>query len=391
MSSIEHMDFPDVVEVDDDTDTPTTAGPTSVDPGTGWHVGTPLLSADDVERANAQIERETFEAVYSPTQSPRRQREQAEREKAAQQAEQARAERIAAGGGGEVTTERRGEAGERVDAVLRLDEIRSQASKLTHRVNDEVAALRAEKDRTDAERIDAALTAAWSVAESKGKVPDIVGPHMQWDEHERFKNNPEHYRALFVERINAEHAGRNHMQVLRQFEGLDKAVREVGNGILERAGQAADALTGAGLSIDSTSDEVLEKAEQTGDTGVLSARKIWRDSVARWADLQSTRRWLETVHGFGFDPRHPEQTGDFDPRNSLEREIQPLEPRKQRERRREQLAEVEHRIWRHQFGIARSVPSSVDSPAAALAWWNENGRPASGGHGAEDVEVSDDE
>lgn len=345
--------------------------------------GTPLLSAADAEQINAEVLAEASRSRATVYRSPRFEQEQAEREQAAQERAQQHAARIAAGGGDEVTTELRGEAGARVAEVLRLEEVTSAASKLAHRVNDEADALEAERAHGERERLDAALHAAWTDAENKRKVPDIVGPLMRWDEHERLEGNPDRFRRAALARINAQRADRNLARLLERADDVDEALQEVAGDILAAAGTAADVLTAAGLTVDATAEQVVEQ----GDPTTLPAWKAWREAVSRWGDLQSARRWFEVAHVTGFDPRRPDEVGDFDPRSEDERMRLGRESRETRERRRGVVEQAERDTWGTQFGTAVPLPRRVDSPAAALSWWNENGRPAGEGVGPYDVQT----
>jgi len=339
-----------------------------------------LLSEADVERINAEVLVEASREQAASWRSPKYERERAEREQAAQERERRRAARVAAGGGNEVTTALRGEAGERVAAVLRLDEVASAASKLVHRVEDEAKQIRAEQDRGKAQRLDAVLEDAWADAECKRKVPDILGPLMRWDEHERLKDGPERFWGEAVERIKERHAERNHARISGRLDAVDAELCAIAAEVLEQAAAAADVLTTAGLTVDATAEQIVEQ----GDAQTLPAWKAWRDAVGRWGDFQSARRWVAVASWSGFDPRRPTEVGDFDPRSAAQRMIAPREAREVRLTRREALAQLEREVWRSQFGAA--LPQHIDSPAAALSWWQANGRPGGAGvHGGDEV------
>lgn len=346
------------------------------------HYVTPLLSGADAERINAQMLAEASREQATVYRSARLEQQQAEREQAAQKAAQERAARVAAGGGDEITTALRGEAGGRVAEVLRLDEIASAASKLAHRVDDEARRIRAEQERGQAQRLDAALDAAWLDAEGKRKVPDIIGPLMRWDEHERLRDGPEHFWGEAVERIKAQHAARNGVRLQQRLDDVDTELCAVAAEVLEQAAAAADVLTAAGLTVDATAEQIVEQ----GDAQTLPAWKAWREAVARWGDLQSARRWVAVATWSGFDPRRPTEVGDFDPRSAAHRMIELREPREVRVARREALAQLERDVWRSQFGAGAALPRRVDGPAAALSWWQANGRPAGVGvHNGDEV------
>ncbi|WP_133372544.1 hypothetical protein, partial [Rhodococcus wratislaviensis] len=156
------------VSVDYVADTDTTETETSA-PATPAAV-TPLE-----ERGNEQYRQSA--AVHEIVGAPRRERYARER----QEREQDRAQRIAAAGGGDVATALRGEVGEAVLDMLRLDRIAESARKLEHRVTEERREAHAAMQlAARVEHLDSVLADGWTAAESKAKVPAILTPHLEF-------------------------------------------------------------------------------------------------------------------------------------------------------------------------------------------------------------------
>lgn len=295
-----------------------------------------------VRNANANIA-----AMREPE---RRRQEAAEQEKAAQDAR-----RVAAGGGQAVTTELRGEIGQAVADVLRLDRIAATARKIEHRITEEAREMlaRAIEDR-DAERLDA----AWSAAVGKTKVPPIVEPIWQWTTRDVPEAPHEHTHGVrwtaerLLERLRKRQAVERGARVAEVLPEVDRVLVEAAENILTAAGSAADTLTGAGLTVDATAEQIVEH----GGSDVGVAWRAWRDAVAAWGDLQSVRRWLAVAAEQGFSETNPERLAYG-----------------------EGVADLEALVWGSQFDGA-GVPAG--GVAGALSWWVGNGRPAPIGVGS---------
>lgn len=295
-----------------------------------------------VRNTNANIE-----AMHEPE---RRRREVAEREKADQDARQ-----VAAGGGQTVTTELRGEIGQAVADVLRLDRIAETARKVEHRITEETREMlaRAIEDR-DTERLDA----AWSAAAGKTKVPPIVETIWQWTTRDVPQAPHEHAHGVrwtaerLLERLRTRQAVEMGARVAEVLAEVDRVLVEAAESILTAAGSAADTLTGAGLTVDATAEQIVEH----GGPEVGVAWRAWRDAVAAWGDLQSARRWVAVAAERGFSETNPDRLAYS-----------------------EGVTDLEARVWGSQFEGA-GVPAG--GVAGALSWWVGNGRPTPIGVGS---------
>jgi len=263
-------------------------------------------------------------------------------------------ERIAAAGGEGIATELRGDVGDAVAGVLRLDRIAEAARKVEHRITEEQREMAA---RTIRDRDAELLEAAWSAAASKTKVPPIVAP--AW-EHATREVPGEHRigsdwtARRLLEQLRQRHAAQNRARVVESLADVDRVLVETAENILTAAGSAADTLTAAGLTVDASAEDVVEHS----GAEVLAAWRAWRDAVAAWGDLQSVRRWVSVAVDRGFREQDPERLAYG-----------------------EGVADVEAGAWRTQFaGVG--VPVGVAGPHAALVWWTEQGRPASTGVGS---------
>lgn len=295
-----------------------------------------------VRNANANIA-----AMREPE---RRRREATEREKADRDAR-----RVAAGGGQSVTTELRGEIGQAVADVLRLDRIAATARKVEHRITEEAREMlaRAIEDR-DAEL----LEAAWSAAAGKTKVPPIVEPIWRWTTRDVPEAPQEHVHGVrwtaerLLERLRTRQAVEMGARVAEVLPEIDRVLVDTAESILTTAGSAADTLTGAGLTVDATAEDVVEH----GNGEALAAFKAWGQAVAAWGDLQSARRWVAVAAERGFSETNPDRLAYS-----------------------EGVADLEARVWGSQFEGA-GVPAG--GVAGALSWWVDNGRPAPIGVGS---------
>lgn len=298
-----------------------------------------------VRNANANIA-----AMHEPK---RQRREAAEREKAHQDARQ-----VAAGGGQAVTTELRGEIGQAVADVMRLDRIAATARKVEHRIDEEQREMlaRAIEDR-DAELLDA----AWSAAVGKTKVPPIVAPAWEWTTRDVPTAPQEHAHGVrwtaerLLERLRKRQAVETGARVAEVLPEVDRVLVEAAENILTAAGSAADTLAGAGLTLAATAEQIVEH----GGSEVGVAWRAWRDAVAAWGDLQSARRWVAVAAERGFSETNPERLTYG-----------------------EGVTDLEARVWGSQFEGA-GVP--VGGVAGALSWWVSNGRPAPIGVGSDET------
>ncbi|MGF7124304.1 hypothetical protein [Rhodococcus sp. BE178] len=289
-----------------------------------------------VRNANANIE-----SMHEPK---RQRREAAEREKADQEAR-----RVAAGGGEKVTTELRGEIGQAVDDVMRLDRIAETARKVEHRITEETREMLA---RAIEDRDEELFSAAWDAAASKTKVPPIVAPAWEWTSRDvptsPGQNGPgvRWTAERLLERLRKRQAVEMGARVAEVLPDVDRVLVETAENILTAAGSAADTLTGAGLTVDATAEDVIAH----GGSEVIAAFKAWGQAVAAWGDVQSVRRWVAVAAELGFSETNPERLAYG-----------------------EGVADLEARVWGSQFEGA-GVP--VGGVAGALSWWVGNGRPA---------------
>ncbi|WP_430332713.1 hypothetical protein [Rhodococcus sp. ACT016] len=316
----------DIEEIPEESDT-------LADLEAGW-------TAAQVRNTNANIA-----AMREPE---RRRQEAAAREKAEQEAR-----RVAAAGGETVATELRGEIGQAVADVMRLDRIAETARKVEHRITEETREMlaRAIEDR-DAEL----LEAAWSAAASKTKVPAIVEPIWEWTTRDVPEAPHEHTQGVrwtaerLLERLRQRQAVEMGARVAEVLPEVDRVLVEAAENILTAAGSAADTLTGAGLTVEASAEQIVEH----GGPEAGAAWRAWRDAVAAWGDLQSTRRWVYAAAERGFDDNGSVAYGDG-------------------------VANLEARVWGSQF---EGVGVPVGGVAGALAWWAGNGRPAPIGVGS---------
>ncbi|MGW4333761.1 hypothetical protein ACWEK5_13140 [Rhodococcus koreensis] len=303
---------------------------------------TPAAVTPIAERGNEQYRQSA--AVHEIVGAPRRERYTRER----QEREQDRAQRIAAAGGGEVATALRGEVGEAVLDVLRLDRIAESARKLEHRVTEERREAHAAMQlAARAEHLDAVLADGWTAAESKAKVPAILAPHLEFVDAKSHLIMPDPLADTVVKRIREQHAGKAHQRVGDVLAEVDGVILSAAREVLEKAGSAADTLTAAGIEFDDR-DGVIEN----GTTDVLDAFKAWKRAVGTWSDVQSARRWVGVALAAGFDPRRPETLAGGD------------------------HGEAEVTAWWSQFEGSRV---GVAGAHHALVWWLENKRPAPAG------------
>ncbi|MCC8927333.1 hypothetical protein [Rhodococcus sp. I2R] len=316
-----------------------------------------LLSASAVEAGNRLAMSDAGErdmrAVVGTTQVGARERDLRLSEDRAT-AERARAQIDAQRGGPTISTALRGEAGEAVSELLRLDDIARQASAIEHRVNAEVGELEAAKAKAAEDALlDGLLAEGWDASASKRAVPPILTPFMAHNEHQRPVGRPEGFAVDVRTRLRRQHTERNAKRVRNNLESIEKLLSSRTLSILDSAGTAADALEAAGLSVDASAEDIIEQ----DDPAVSAAWRAWREAVVRWTEVQSTRRWLAVALSNGFDPKRPlELLNDTD---------------------------AERISWERQF-VGAEVGVRVEGSHMTLVWWLAHGRPPAAGVAALD-------
>ncbi|MDI6627509.1 MAG: hypothetical protein QME72_07300 [Rhodococcus sp. (in: high G+C Gram-positive bacteria)] len=304
-----------------------------------------LLSADAVQRGNrlAMTDAAQREArlIIGTTHVGAAQRDLRLSEDRAR-AERTRAEIDAQRGGPSISTSLRGELGKSVSDVLAFSKIDAAYSKVIERVRGEVETIEAEK-KSEALILDGLLDAALDASRAKQRTPDVLAPFIQWIEHERPDGRPEGYAVAVFEVLNVRHAAERTERAQESALEIEKLLSFYTQRVLDSAGDVADVLDAAGLSVDATADDVVE----SNDPAVLTAWREWKSIVQQWSDLQSVRRWLAVAVDSGFDPTKPlELLNDTD---------------------------AEMVSWRTQFpGVA---VEGVEGSHQALKYWLERVRP----------------
>lgn len=353
------------VSADEDTSTSSAAGP-KAESGpremavirlSGAAPTARSSAADRIAEGNARVQRETEDARMAAFTT-------GSRRKGARTGTEAPAPTITPtiADGAPVPPILAGEVGQRVADLLDLDSIGSAAKKVLHRIDDEAKEL-AEEQRSGLERhITETLTAAWTEARAKHKVPPIVGPVVHHDEHARLTTNIDWRARDLSARVNAQHAQRNRERVAERISAVDAIVTEEARAVLADAGAAADELAAVDLTPDASPAEVID----SGDERSIAAVRDWRSAVTRWSDLQSVRAWVAVAVDRGFSQRTPTElepaprrlTGPFAPT------VDHRDP-------------AEFVAWTGQLrGV--NMPLGV-AAAGALATWLRKGRPEANG------------
>lgn len=181
-----------------------------------------------------------------------------------------------------------GDIGQAVMDLLRFDRIEAARTRTMSRVIEEERALvdEAHGDALDAQ-IDEYLSAAWSAATKKERVPALLDPIIRWDAHERVVED----RRLIGKRLRTAIDDRAvsdaQEAVTGALDDIHALVIEEGQGSLTDAVQAAERLTLAGLDVDADAGALVDR----GDDGALSALRLWRAAVVRWERVQAVRQW----------------------------------------------------------------------------------------------------
>lgn len=304
-----------------------------------------LLSASAVERGNALAMTDAAQRearlIIGTTQVGAAQRDLRLSEDR-DAAERTRAESDGQRGGPTITTSLRGYVGESVSELLALQKIDAAYSKVTERVRGEVATIDAEK-RAEARILGGLLDSALEESRAKRRTPDVLSPLIRWVEHERPDGRPEGYALAVFDALGERQAAERTERVRECAPGIQELLNSSTQRLLDQAGDVADTLETAGLSVDATADDVVD----SNDPAVLTAWRAWRGIVSEWTDLQSTRRWIAVAIDTGFDPKRPEQLLSD--------------------------ADAEMVAWRTQFpGVA---VEGVEGSHQALTYWLERVRP----------------
>jgi hypothetical protein len=218
------------------------------------------------------------------------------------QAERTRAQIDAQRGGPTITTELRGEVGTAISDILELQKIDSAYSKVIERVRGEVETIEEEK-RAESRILSGLLDAALDASRAKQRTPDVLAPFIQWIEHQRPDGRPEGYAVTVFASLNERQAQERAERVRECAPGIQELLNSSTQRLLDQAGDVADTLETAGLSVDASAEDIIEQ----DDPAVSAAWRAWRGIVSEWTDLQSTRRWIAVAIDSGFDPSRPTQ------------------------------------------------------------------------------------
>ncbi|MFT7025187.1 MAG: hypothetical protein ACJA07_004309 [Rhodococcus sp. (in: high G+C Gram-positive bacteria)] len=324
---------------------PTNADTLAEEVGDDYETDDNLLSADAVQRGNRAAMSDAAERearlIIGTTQVGAAQRDLRLSEDRAQ-AERQRAQIDAQRGGPTITTSLRGEVGEAVSELLDLRKIDAAYSKVIERVRGEVETVEAEK-KSEARILDGLLDAALDASRAKQRTPDVLAPLIRWVEHERPDGRPEGYALAVFASLNARQAQERAERAQESALEIKKLLSFYTQRVLDSAGDVADTLEAAGLSVDATAEEVVD----SNDPAVSTAWRAWREAVSRWTEVQSTRRWIAVAIDSGFDPKRPEQLLSD--------------------------ADAERESWETQFEGVRV--EGVEGSHQALKYWLERVRP----------------
>ena len=304
-----------------------------------------LLSSEAVQRGNRAAMSDAAERearlIVGTTQVGAAQRDlRLSEDRAA--AERTRAESDAQRGGPTISTALLGEAGESVSELLALQKIDAAYSKVSERVRGEVETIEEEK-RAESRVLDGLLDTALDAARAKQRTPDVLAPLIRWVEHERPDGRPEGYALAVFDALGERQAAERTERVRECAPGIQELLNSSTQRLLDQAGDVADTLETAGLSVDASAEDIIEQ----DDPAVSAAWRAWRGIVSEWTAIQSTRRWIAVAIDSGFDPSRPTQLLSD--------------------------ADAEQVAWRTQFpGVA---VEGVEGSHIALKYWLERVRP----------------
>lgn len=182
-----------------------------------------------------------------------------------------------------------GDIGQAVIDLVRFDRIEAARTRCVSRVVEEERALvdEAHGDALDAQ-IDEHLTAAWSAATKKERVPALLDPVIRWDTHERVVEDRRLIGRRLRSAIDDRAVSDAQEAVTGALDDIHALVIEEGQGALTDAVQAHERLTLANLDVDADAGAIVDR----GDDGALSALRLWRAAVVRWERAQAVRQWV---------------------------------------------------------------------------------------------------
>lgn len=259
-----------------------------------------VASAEQVERSNAAILGEAAEAEMRRVQgntATLTEGKQTEAQKRMEARRQVDAQRVAASGGATVTSALRGGIGEAVAEVLRLDQIDDAAKRIETRLRDEAARL--EKQRTLAastEKLSGLIDDCWNAVSAKSTAPEILPEFVRWYDHGRPRAGVNLMLSQGIDLTRAKRQTARHERIVDRRSEVNTIVVEFAADVLDRARQAACTLESAGLTVDSTAEQIIAVL----DLDAQRAAHAWRTAVGDWSDVQSARRYvIEALNGTG--------------------------------------------------------------------------------------------
>ncbi|WLP92506.1 hypothetical protein [Gordonia sp. NB41Y] len=190
-----------------------------------------------------------------------------------------------------------GDIGQAVIDLLRVDRIEAARTRCLSRIVEEERHQAEEASRAALDaRIDEALTAAWSAAAKREKVPGLLDDIVRWDAHERITQDRLNIGKRLREAIDERAVLEAREAVRGALDEIDDAVLDEAHAALADAVQAHERLALAGVAVDADAGALVD----AGDDGVLSALRLWRSAVARWSDVQAVRQWCAAALARGF-------------------------------------------------------------------------------------------
>ncbi|MET8654968.1 hypothetical protein [Nocardia aurea] len=274
----------------------------------------------------------------------------AERRDAAQRATQAATWQAAesAAGGPDITTALAGPAGDAIAEALALQSVDRQARAVAKRIELEEATLAAELERAAVfGQIDELLSNAFTESAAKRAVPPIVTPFAAWWADRVDPGVFGDQLRLLRQRLTEQHAQRRADRVRASLPELDAIIRAEAERVLSETARVADALARADIDPGDSAEKVLDTAP-----GVAQEWRAWRVLTARWADIQSSRRWVGRAALHGFDVESPARLGHGGTAGAS--------------------SDVERELWVGQFAGVRVLHPGADH---ALRFWCANGKP----------------